>query len=81
MNSLPYLDTVKMRPYIAVTNNINRMKQFYILAKIYRWLENPPGRSTVSGGGGSMERNSQFVDHFIGPWYLFPNQMSGTSTT
>ena len=49
-----------------LTTDIDRTKQFYLLPKIHKDPLNPPGRPTVSGSGGTTEKISQLVDHFIG---------------
>ena len=50
-----------------LTTDIDRTQQFYLLPKIHKDMNNPPGRPTVSGSGGPTEKISQFVDHFIEP--------------
>ena len=50
-----------------LTTDIDRTQQFYLLPKIHKDIDNPPGRPIVSGSGGPTEKISQFVDHFIGP--------------
>ena len=50
-----------------LTTDIDRTQQFYLLPKIHKDTNNPPGRPMVSGSGGLTEKISQFVDHFIGP--------------
>ena len=57
--------TEKTSTYL--TTDIDRTQQFYLLPKIYKDINNPPGRPIVSGSGGPTEKISQFVDHFIGP--------------
>ena len=49
-----------------LTTNIDRTQQLYLLPKIHKDSLNPPGRPIFSGSGGSTERISQLVDHFIG---------------
>ena len=44
-----------------------RTPQFYMLPKIHKKLDNPPGRPIVSGNGCPTERISQFVDYFLKP--------------
>ena len=49
-------------------NNRNyRTSQFYMLPKIHKRLQNPPGRPIVSGNGCPTERISQFCDFFLQP--------------
>ena len=50
-----------------LTMDIDRTQQFYLLPKIHKDINIPPGRPIVSGSGGPTEKISQFVDHFIGP--------------
>ena len=49
-----------------LTTDIDRTQQFYLLPKIHKDINNPPGRPIVSGSRGATEKISQFVDHFIG---------------
>ena len=49
-----------------LTTDNDRTQQFYLLPKIHKDPLNTPGRPIVSGSGGPTEKNSQFVDHFIG---------------
>ena len=51
--------------YLADSNV--RTAQFYMLPKIHKTLQNPPGRPIVSGNGCPTERISQFIDHFLQP--------------
>ena len=44
-----------------------RTSQFYMLPKIHKRLDNPPGRPIVSGNGCPTEKISQFVEHFLQP--------------
>ena len=44
-----------------------RTSQFYMLPKIHKRLDNPPGRPIFSGNGCPTEKISQFVDHFLQP--------------
>ena len=57
--------TQKISSYL--TTDIDRTQQFYLLRKIHKDINNPPGRPIVSGSGGPTEKISQFVPHFIGP--------------
>ena len=50
-----------------LTTDIDRTQQFYLLPKIHKDINNPPGRPIVSGSGGPSEKISQLVDHSIGP--------------
>ena len=56
------------------------MQQLYLLPKICKDIENPPGRPIVSGSGGPTEKISQFVDHFIGPLVLLSESYIRDST-
>ena len=44
-----------------------RTSLFYMLPKIHKRLDNPPGRPIVSGNGCPTERISQLVDFFLQP--------------
>ena len=50
-----------------LTTDIDRTQQFYLLPTIHKDINNPPGRPIVSGGGGPIEKISQFVRPLIGP--------------
>ena len=50
-----------------LSNPKYRTSNFYMLPKIHKKLDNPPGRPIVSGNGCPTERISQFVDHFLKP--------------
>ncbi|XP_069585080.1 uncharacterized protein [Ranitomeya imitator] len=43
---------------------------FYILPKVHKSLDRPPGRPIVSGIGGIMERPCIYLDHFLQPLAL-----------
>ena len=47
--------------------NIDRTPQFYMLPKIHKNLEKPPGRPIISGCNGPTEKISKLVDHFLNP--------------
>ena len=44
-----------------------RCHQFYLLPKIHKSLQNPPGRPIISGVGGPTENLSKLVDHWLQP--------------
>ena len=50
-----------------LSNPKYRTSNFYMLPKIHKRLDNPPGRPIVSGNGCPTERISQFVDYFLKP--------------
>ena len=50
-----------------LTNYPCRTAQFYMLPKIHKRLDNPPGRPIVSGNNCPTEKISQFVDFFLKP--------------
>ena len=53
--------------HLYLTYTPIRTAQFYMLPKIHKNLNNPPGRPIVSGNGCPTERISQFVDFFLQP--------------
>ena len=53
--------------YQYLTNKPVRTAQFYMLPKIHKNRDQPPGRPIVSGNGCPTERISQFVDYFLQP--------------
>ncbi len=56
---------------VYLVHNQPRTAQFYLLPKIHKSLNNPPGRPIVSANECPTERISQFVDFFLKP--LIPN--------
>ena len=50
-----------------LTDNKIRTAQFYMLPKIHKNRQHPPGRPIVSGNGCPTERISKFVDFFLQP--------------
>ena len=64
-----------------LTIDIDRTQQFYLLPKIHKDPLNPPGRSIVSGSGELTEKNSQLVNHFIGPLVPLLILILGTQPT
>ena len=53
--------------YNYLSDSKARTAQFYMLLKIHKTLQNPPGRPIVSGNGCPTECVSQFIDHFLQP--------------
>ncbi|CAJ0927374.1 unnamed protein product [Ranitomeya imitator] len=53
---------------------------FYILPKVHKSLNRPPGRPIVSGIGGIMERPCIYLDHFLQPMALSRLLYKGLST-
>ena len=51
-----------------LTKDNNRTAQLYLLPKIHKSLNNPPGRPIVSGNGSPTEKISQLVDTIIKPF-------------
>ena len=55
------------KPAVIEVQTLNRTCQFYMLPKVHRNAQTPPGRPTVPGVGGPTKKTSQIVDHLIGP--------------
>ncbi|XP_041424973.1 uncharacterized protein LOC121395471 [Xenopus laevis] len=48
-----------------LTTDFPRIPTLYVLPKIHKTLENPPGRPIVSGIGSLLEPLSKFIDHHL----------------
>ena len=67
VNNMLQMGQISQNTSKYLTTDIDRTQQFYLLPKIHKDIQNPPGRPIVSGSGGPTEKISLFVDHFIGP--------------
>ena len=67
IHNMSQLGQISQNTCNYLTTDIDRTQQFYLLPKIHKDPLNPPKRPIVSGSGGPTEKNSQLVDHFIGP--------------
>jgi hypothetical protein len=56
---------ISVKKYL--TDTTCRTSQLYLLPKIHKNMNPPPGRPTISGNGCPTENNSQFVDHYLNP--------------
>ena len=56
---------ISVRKYL--TDTTCRTSQLYLLPKIHKNMNPPPGRPIISGNGCPTEKMSQFVDHFLNP--------------
>jgi hypothetical protein len=54
---------LRVRNYLA--DKTCRISRFYLLPKIHKKVNLPPGRPVVSGNGSPTEKISHFVDHFL----------------
>ena len=58
--------TDKTRKYLLSNND--RTPEFYMLPKIHKSLENPPGRPIISGNDSPTEKISQMIDIILQPF-------------
>jgi hypothetical protein len=56
-------DTVKS----FLTDTSCKASRFYLLPKIHKGINPPPGRPVVASNGSPTEKISKFVDHFLNP--------------
>jgi hypothetical protein len=56
---------ISVKKYL--TDTTCRTSQLYLLPKIHKNKNPPPGRPIISGNGCPTEKISQFVDHFLNP--------------
>ncbi len=59
---------ISQKEHDSLFCNSPRIPSFYMLPKVHKNLENPPGRPIISGNGSITEPASQFVDFFIKPF-------------
>ena len=78
VNNMLQMGKISQNTSKYLTTDIDRIQQFYLLPKIHKDIQNPPGRPIVSGSGGPKGKISQFVDHFIGPLVLLLKSYMGT---
>ena len=67
VNNMLQREQISQNTSKYLTTDVDRTQQFYLLPKIHKDINNPPGRPIVSDSGGPTEKISQFVDHFLGP--------------
>ena len=67
VNDMHIKGEIDISCYDYLTHKPVRTAQFYMLPKIHKNKEIPPGRPIVSGNGCPTERISQFVDYFLQP--------------
>ena len=58
---------IDLKCHDYLLDSTGRTSLFYMLPKIHKRLENPPGRPIVSGNGCPTEKISQLVDFFLQP--------------
>ena len=51
-----------------LTDSVPRTSRLYLLPKIHKNVQPPPGRPVISSNGAPTERISQFVDFFLQPY-------------
>ena len=64
VNDMHIKEEIDLTCYDYLTHTPIRTAQFYMLPKIHKNKQQPPGRPIVSGNGCPTERISQFVDFF-----------------
>lgn len=68
LNNMLTLNEISRDTYLYLTSGGQRTSEFYMLPKIHKNLQHPPGRPIVSGNDSPSEKISQFVDHIIKPF-------------
>lgn len=58
-------DWISKKEHDFLQSKCPRIASFYMLPKIHKNLENPPGRPIISGNGSVTEPASKFVDFHI----------------
>lgn len=59
---------ISKKEYEFLIYQTPRIPSFYMLPKVHKNLENPPGRPIISGNDSITEPASKFVDYFIKPF-------------
>ncbi|CAJ0968092.1 unnamed protein product [Ranitomeya imitator] len=61
------LGIINKRERDFLTIETPRIPTFYMLPKVHKSLDNPPGRPIISGIGGLFERPCVYLDYFLQP--------------
>ncbi|XP_069612068.1 uncharacterized protein [Ranitomeya imitator] len=61
------INIINKREREFMTNRHPRVPTFYLIPKVHKSVETPPGRPIVSGLGGLLERPCTYVDFFLQP--------------
>ena len=61
-------DEITNKTYQYLISNCDRTPQFYMLPKIHKSLQNPPGRPIISGNDSPTEKISHLIDVILQPF-------------
>ncbi|XP_069615962.1 uncharacterized protein [Ranitomeya imitator] len=61
------MSIINKRERDFMTNHHPRVPTFYLLPKVHKSVQTPPGRPIVSGIGGLLERPCTYIDFFLQP--------------
>ena len=59
---------ISRETFMYLTDFVPRTSRLYLLPKIHKNVQPPPGRPVISSNGAPTERISQFVDFFLQPY-------------
>ena len=61
-------DEITDKTYQYLTTNCDRTSQFYMLPKVHKSRDNPPGRPIISGNDSPTEKISHLIDVILQPY-------------